>query len=240
MSTTASSSPLQITLLSDRAIQCALKQNWKEAIRINQELVTLNDEDVEAINRLAYAHLKSGNLATAKSSYKKVLKIDRYNPIALKNLKWLTNLSKNDIHSDPTISPTPTIFLEEPGKTKIVTLVHLASFRILCNILTAQQVLLIPKKHSVEIRTGRGEYIGALPDDLSHRLLHFIAAGNTYDAYVKNVAKNSVTIFIRELKRGKKFALIPSFTLYNSFGMHADDEEKVPANVQIDKEDEDA
>ncbi len=207
------------------AINCALSQDWKEAIRINQVLLSQNSEDVEAINRLAYAYLKSGNLAQAKSTYRKVLKIDKYNPIAVKNIKWMENLTKNDIHSDTTVSPAPTIFLEEPGKTKLITLVHLAPFRVLCNLITAQQVFLIAKKHSVEIRDGKNNYIGALPDDLSYRLLRFIAAGNTYDAYIKNFSKNIVTLFIRELRRGKKYFDIPSFTLYNNLSTH-----NIPAN----------
>lgn len=199
------------TPLSSLAIKSALQQDWKQAIRFNQELLDVNAEDVAALNRLAYAYLKSGSIPSAKITYKKVLKIDKYNPIALKNLKWLTNLTKSDIHQDPTISPSPTIFLEEPGKTKLVILVHLAPAKILCNLITAQKVVLVPKKHNVEIRDGRGTYIGALPDDLSHRLLRLINSGNSYDVYIKNVVKNSVTVFIRELKRGKRFAHIPSF-----------------------------
>ncbi len=207
--------------LVDRAIKSALAQNWKEAIRINQELIDVNKEDVAALNRLAYAYLKSGSIAGAKTTYKKVLKIDKYNPIALKNLKWLTNLTKSDIHQDLSAAPSPTIFLEEPGKTKIVTLVNPAPFRILCNIMTSQQVVLHPKKHSIEIRSSKGVYIGALPDDISHRLLRFITSGNTYDAYVKNVEKNVVSIFIRELKRSRKYLHIPSFPITNGVNVYA-------------------
>jgi tetratricopeptide (TPR) repeat protein len=205
--------------LSDQAIKSALTQNWKEAIRINLELVNENKEDVAALNRLAYAYLKSGTIATAKTTYKKVLKIDKYNPIALKNLKWLNNLTKNDIHQN-TSAASPTIFLEEPGKTKIVTLVNPAPFRVLCNIMTAQQVSLQPKKHSIEIRTGTNVYIGALPDDLSHRLLRLIAAGNQYDAYIKNVEKNTVSVFIKEIKRSKRFSNVPSFSITNGMGIY--------------------
>lgn len=202
--------------LSHKAIECALTQNWKEAVRINIELLKDNQEDVDALNRLAYAHLKLSNLSTSKTTYKRVLKIDKYNPIALKNLKWLENLKKEDIQSDPSISPTPMIFLEEPGKTKIVLLVHLAPTRTLCNVGSAQRVFLVPRKHSIEIRTLNNAYIGALPDDLAYRLLKFIAAGNTYDAYVKSVARNMVVIFIRELTRGKKYSEIPSFFVFTN------------------------
>lgn len=209
--------------LTSQAIKSALHQKWKEAIRINHELLELNEKDIPALNRLAYAYLKSGNITTAKLVYRKVLNIDRYNPIALKNLKWLTHLTSNDIHQeDVSVSSTPTIFLEEPGKTKIVMLVHPAPTNVLCNLITAQRVSLIPRRHSIEVRHhtagGKEVYIGALPDDISHRLLQTMTGGNTYDAYIKNVAKNTVTVFIRELKRGKKFSDIPSFSVYTQRG----------------------
>jgi len=186
--------------LTAQAIKCALCQNWKEAIRLNLELLRQNEENIEALNRLAYAYLKTGNLPSSKSTYKKVLKINKYNPIAIKNLKWLSNLTKHDIHQDPSVSPTPTIFLEEPGKTKIVILIDPAAARVLCNIAS----------------DGQDVYIGALPDDLSHRLTRFINTGNTYEAYIKNVERNNVSVFIREMKRGKKFGHLPSFSVYNN------------------------
>lgn len=199
--------------LTTIAIHHALNQNWKDAIKVNLELLDQNGENVEALNRLAYAYLKRGQLTLAKTTYKKVLKIDKYNPIALKNFKWLSNLNKNDIIQDSHSSPAPTIFLEEPGKTKLVSLVNLAPARILCNLITAQKVFLNAKRRTVEIRDGRDVYIGALPDDISYRLIRMIESGNQYDAYVKNVAKNAVVVFVRELKRGKKYADIPSFSI---------------------------
>ncbi len=199
--------------LTQQAIKCALEQNWKEAIHINQQLLLEKDDNVAALNRLAYAYLKSGNIATAKNTYKKVLKIDKYNPIAVKNLKWLTHLNKDDIQKDTTCSPSPTVFIEEPGKTKIVTLINPAPFKVLCNVMTTEKVNLVPKKHAVEIRDHKNVYLGALPDDLSHRLIQFILAGNLYDAYVKNVQKNVITVFIRESKRALKFKFSPSFPL---------------------------
>ncbi len=199
--------------LAAQAIACALEQKWSEAIRLNLELVRINMSDIPAHNRLAYAYLKSGDVITAKNTYQKVLKIDKHNPIALKIVKWLSGISKSDIHqNNHHVIPTPTVFLEEPGKTKVVTLVHTAQAKILCNLITAQKVNFIPKKHSIEIRDEMNLYIGALPDDLAYKLLKFVNAGNVYDVYIKGVGQNSVIVFIRELKRGKKYASIPSFT----------------------------
>lgn len=195
------------------AIKFALDQDWKKAIRTNLELLEIDAEDIASYNRLAYAYLKNGHIEKAKTTYKKVLKIDKYNPIATKNLKWLGSLTNHDIQKQAVTASSPNIFLEEPGKTKIVTLVNPAPNKILCNLTTAQKVEMVAKKHQIEIRNSHETYIGALPDDLAFRLLKFIAAGNIYDAYIKNVTNNSISVFIRELKRGKKFHLVPSFTV---------------------------
>lgn len=200
-------------ILTQTAIRSALNQNWLEAIRLNQQLLEIEENDVETLNRLAYAYLKVGNLNLAKTTYKKVLKIDKYNPIAIKNLERLGTLTKNDLHHDPTAFPTPTVFLEEPGKTKIVNLIHPASARELCNLMTAQRAQLVVRKRAVEVRNGQNMYVGALPDDLSHRLKTLMEAGNTYEVYIKNVKKTEVSVFIREIKRGKKYAQLPSFSL---------------------------
>ena len=53
--------------ITHQAIKSALRQDWKEAIKLNLELLDLDKEDVETLNRLAYAHLKSGNIASAKT-----------------------------------------------------------------------------------------------------------------------------------------------------------------------------
>lgn len=202
--------------ITDLAIAAALAQNWDEAIAHNKELLQENAENVAALNRLAYAYLKSSDVETAKLTYKKVLKIDKYNPIAVKNLKLLEYVHKDDLTHMTHAVPSPTVFLEEPGKTKTVVLVNPAPFRTLANVMTAQRVEMHPKKRCIEVRDTKGTYLGALPDDLSFRLHQFIDAGNTYEVYVKNIQKNTISVFIIERIRSKKFLNIPSFAISSS------------------------
>ena len=67
------------------------------------------------------------------------------------------------------------------------------------------------KKHSVCIANEQGIYLGALPDDLSHKLITFISGGNKYDVYVKFSTSKKLTVFIRETERSTKFENQPSF-----------------------------
>lgn len=100
---------------------------------------------------------------------------------------------KNYIHSQ--------IFLEEPGKTKIVSLIHLADSDKLLQLNCAQKVSIICGNHRVNITTNSGQYIGKLPDDLASRIIRLKKSGYAYEAFIKAVDENEVRIFLRETKR---------------------------------------
>lgn len=185
---------------------------WDEALKLNHDLLTKNPEDVDALNRTAYAYLQTGKIKEAKKYYKKVISIDTYNQIAKKNLLKISNYKKPAINADSETPPLrPEYFIEEPGKTKSILLINTAPFSTLSNLPIGKEVALSPKKHTIEIRDGNKMYIGALPDDISFRLNRCLKAGNEYAVFIKNVTKNAVSVFVRELKRGAKFKNQPSF-----------------------------
>lgn len=202
-----SSSPIT----AEGAISAALGQNWKEAVLINTELVKNNTTDIDSLNRLGFAYLKLGSITQAKRTFEKVLKLDSYNQIALKNSKRLATLKRKDISGSTLGEISPLLFLEEPGKTKIVSLVNPAPTGVLLTLSSGQQVMLKPRNHCVEIRTEKNTYLGVLPDDLSYKLLRFLHSGNRYQAHVKSIGKNSLTVIIREVERGRRFADQPTF-----------------------------
>lgn len=187
------------------AIDFALAQNWEDAVKINKELLKKNKEDIDTLNRLAFAYFQSNEFEKAKKLYKKILSLDKYNKLALKNLSKLNNISTLKKVKTRTERVNPGLFIEEPGKTKVIQLLNLAPNKTLSQLNIGETVSLHPKKHSVEIRGADKSYYGALPDDIAFRMIKFLSAGNTYLACIKNVQKNSVAIFIRELSRGKKY-----------------------------------
>lgn len=195
----------------DDAIQAALRQDWKSAIQLNTDLIKDDKKNVDAYNRLGFAYLKSGQIKKAKETFEKVLTIDKYNQIATKNIKKLTVLKKDTLLTTNTAEISPLLFLEEPGKTKVVDCINTAPMNTLTGLNCGQEVFLKPKKHTVEVRDQHGKYLGALPDDVAFKMIKFITAGNTYSIFVKGVTKNCISIFIRELKRGKKLLNQPSF-----------------------------
>lgn len=199
------------------AVAAALAQNWKEAIRINTAILKEQKDNIEALSRLAYAYLKTGQMTLAKKTYEKVLSLDQYNHIAQKNLKKLGSLKKKDMTNDSDHHLSPLMFLEEPGKTKIVDCIHVAPNQTLSMLSAGEGVELKAKNHCIEIRSTQNTYLAALPDDMSFKLIKLLGAGNTYQAIVKSVEKNGLKVLIRELSRGKRFASQPSFTTTTSY-----------------------
>jgi len=198
--------------LAQLAIKVALCANWNEAIKINKKILQIASSEIDALNRLAYAYTCLGEKAKAQKIYKQILQIDPYNIIARKNLEKVTRQNGYSNGNSPRESANlSNIFIFEPGKTKIVNLINLAPPAVLCSFNCGDQVLLNLKKHAVTIIASNGVYLGALPDDLAHKLLTFIAGGNKYETYIKCVNSKTLTIFIREAYRSEKFFNQPSF-----------------------------
>jgi len=208
-----------IEFLTQLAITAATSLNWEEAIKINQKILKFADENTEALNRLARAYTCLGNFAEAKKIYNKVLVLDPYNIIARKNLDRYekSNGSLKTGFNIPANANLTTMFLFEPGKTKMLNLLNLAPPAVLSTLNCGDQLSLNAKTHSVTVTTRDNVYLGALPDDLAHRLIAFIAGGNQYEVFVKSAAAKSLTVFIRESYKSPKFATQPSFQYQSAF-----------------------
>src|SRR3989344_5983366 len=104
------------------AIQAALIGAWDKAIALNVALYEDYPEDINILNRLGYAYSEVGQVNKANATYKKVLEIDPYNPIAKRNMDKLSTLRGSGVKPKEAKAITPDIFLEEPGKTKPIDL----------------------------------------------------------------------------------------------------------------------
>lgn len=198
-----------MNLLKNQAIQIALTGDWEKAITLNEELLREDPKDTETLNRLAFALTALGKIKEAKEVYEKVVTLDPLNPIAQRGLKRL-NTPGNHSAGIPS-HLVSNMFLEESGKTKIVTLLNTAPAKIIRNLQVGQTVNLCKKRMKIFVQDENKEYIGVLPDDLALRLSRFIDGGNEYEAYVKSANDSGVTVFIKETKRAARFKNQPSF-----------------------------
>lgn len=203
-----------VEILSRLATQAALSCNWEEAVKINEKILHLEPGEVEALNRLARAHLCLGEVTKAQKTYKKVLDLDPYNVIATKNFEKLEKSSENN-QSPPKpkniTSDFVNLFISEPGKTKVINLLNLAQPSVLSAISYGENLIMNAKSHSITLTTTDGIYLGALPDDLAHKLIGFLNGGNQYETFVKAVSPKMLTVFIKETSRSPKFTNQPSF-----------------------------
>lgn len=209
--------------LADQAIRAALEGKWEEAIELNLTFLKSDPKDVATLNRLGHAYAKLGQDDKAQETYKKVLILDKYHPIATKGLKRLKTKKKiSTSNKNLSAPPIRADFLEEPGKTKTTQLVRLADNNVIVNLHIGQAVLLDAKKRSVSVLIKDGTYIGSLPDDLSFRLGRLIRGGNKYEALIKGLEGNTVIIFIREIERSKRYKDTPSFPTTAAVSYYAD------------------
>lgn len=180
--------------------------DWNSAIIFNRQLLEESPNDIDTLNRLAYACLSAGDVKEAKNLYQKVLTLDMKNPIALKNLKRLsdTDFKRSNVQLN-------NLFIEEPGKTKVVELINIADKKLISPLRSGEYLNMCIKRMKIFVLDSDEKYIGMLPDDIGKRLIKFINGGNKYEAYVRTVGNNRITIFIRELKRVKRYKDQPSF-----------------------------
>lgn len=207
------------------AITAALENQWTDALKLNEKILAADKSNVEALNRLARAQSCLGFAQKAQKTYKKVLETDPYNIIALKNLEKLSRANgapqstlngQSGTNGQTQNVNLSQVFLDEPGKTKLVSLINLAPPSTLAILNCGDQLTINPKNHSITVSSQNGTYLGAFPDDIAHKLLTFIAGGNQYEAYVKSSSIKSLVLFVRETVRSAKFGNQPSFMARSS------------------------
>lgn len=79
----------QKKILRQQAINLAKDGRWREALALNNKIVSETQAEVADYNRLGKAYLELGEVAEAKQSYGKALELDPGNTIAGKNLRQL-------------------------------------------------------------------------------------------------------------------------------------------------------
>ncbi|MFC1649756.1 tetratricopeptide repeat protein [Patescibacteria group bacterium] len=208
-----SSEVIRLTMnsnLAHKAIANAMAGRWEQALKYNLRILNDLPEDVDALNRSARAYAELGDIPNAKKSARKVLSIDPFNNIAQKSLGRWKNLKKGDVICAGTTDAN--VFIEEPGKTKTIKLIHTGDKRVLCVLEAGMKVVMQTNAHRVSICTIEGKYIGRFPDDISAHIKNLVQIGNDYMVCVKSIEEKSVHVFIRETKRSDKIKQVPSFS----------------------------
>ena len=98
---------------------------------------------------------------------------------------------------------------------------------------------------SVEVE---GQYLGALPEDLSFRLTKLIKNGNTYSCRIRSIRDRSCLVFLKETYQSQKNIHLHSFSVAGNSKSGAGDlspiddsllrQEDIPINI-INSDDDD-
>jgi len=202
---------LQIENIHKQAVDAAIANNWAKAIELNTKVIALNPEYLDAYLGLGYAHLQLRKYKESKKYYQEALKIDPNNFIARNNIEKVSILSKSGNTSSNELPVDPNIFMNLRGKTKVITLLNVGKPDVLVKLNIGEKVELRIKKRRIEVRNVADDYIGALPDDISKRLMFFLEGKSTFSTFIKSSTKNSVDVFVREEKKGRKVKNFVSF-----------------------------
>jgi len=207
---------LDLERLKNKAIDEAVNGNYDQAINLNLEILSQDENDVDSLMQLAHAYWQTGSLALAKKYYRKAMAIEPNNSLAKKRLALLNALNgkqtqSNSLNRAKVKVVAITDLIEEPGKTKIVKLSNIGKPEHLSLLKIGEQVFLKLRKRRLEVRDIDNNFIGCLPDDISKRLINFIEAKGVYETNIFSIDKNEVKVFIKEITKPAKYRHVSSF-----------------------------
>lgn len=103
-----------LAVLTKKAIEASLQQNWKQAVSLNTEILKVYPNNVDTKIRLGRCYLQTRDFTKAKKIFKEVLKTDPINSLALKNLELAKN-QKVECNGNGNLKTKS--LLKEPGTT---------------------------------------------------------------------------------------------------------------------------
>ena len=184
---------------SREAIALAMEGKWREAIAVNQSIIEVFPNDIEAFNRLGRAYLELGDYREAETAYKRSIELDPYNAIAQKNLQRLSHLKKTaTTKKEDNAKLDPQYFIEEIGKAGVLKLHDLPSAAVLARQVTGDVVSLKVKGSNLIVESGTGEQLGHVEPKYAQRLIRLMSGGNKYSAAIVRSEEKELTVIIRE------------------------------------------
>jgi len=185
---------------SKQAIDLAMQGQWREAVAANKTIIESFPNDVGAYNRLGRVYMEVGEYAQAREAYSRAVELDPYNAIAIKNLRRLSHLGETIVSWEgDSHKAEPQHFIEEIGKSGVVSLNHLAPWEILARMVSGDRVYLKIDESNLIVADGRGEYLGQVEPRQGQSLIKLMEGGNRYTVAIVSSAEDRMTIIIKEV-----------------------------------------
>jgi len=182
------------------AVALAIRGQWQEAAAVNQTILEIFPDDIEALNRLGRSRLELGEHAAAEAAYRRSTEIDPYNAIAVRNLERISHLGEAERAAPVSAGGLePQVFIEEVGKAGVVQLEQLAPAETLALMAAGERVPLRIDGGRLIVESGRGEYLGLVEAGHAQRLVRLSEGGNRYEAAIVSATAEAVSVIIREI-----------------------------------------
>src|SRR5438445_1002237 len=191
---------LRARALADQATAAALEADWPRAADLNQKLIDVSPDDLEARNRLGRALIELGRLDEAKVSFAEVLKIEPFNSIALRGTSRVAALQEHKTKPFTTTTKTqPRLFIEDMGKTGILRLINPAPTHVLAKYSPGAECELREQEGLLAVHARDGDLIGFLEPKVGRRLIDLLRTGNQYVAAMVSNDPANARVAIREV-----------------------------------------
>ena len=203
---------IRTRVLADQAVLAALDADWAKANDLNQKILALTPDDVEARNRMGRALLETGKLDEARASFAEVLKLEPNNSIAIRNAARVAQLQEHKLKPNVTKSKTqPRLFIEDMGKTGILRLINPAPPHVVARYSPGAEVELRERDGLLAIHARDGELLGFLNPKVGRRLIDLLRTGNQYVVAIVSNDQVNPRIAIRETYQSAENANRVSF-----------------------------
>lgn len=198
---------------SREAIALALKGEWERAAEVNQAILALFSDDVDAMNRLGKAFMELNRYDRAREVLDTVVVKAPYNAIARKNLARLGQLESIPAAAQPVkkTASVPQLFIAESGKSATTILEKMAAARVAASVAPGEPVTLAAEQQCLRAYIREDEYLGQVEPKLARRLLRLMDGGNRYAAAVLGINDWGLSIILREVYRHPSLHNISSF-----------------------------
>lgn len=196
---------------SDEAIKLAVEGRWEDAIAINQSIIQVSPNDIDAHNRLGKALAELGRNSDARQAYQRVLELDSKNSIAQRNLKRLSHLKDEDRSPKEARGIDCKLFIQDTSKARMVRLVNTGNKKTLVKLSAGDKIQLKVNGQKLTAVDDSGEYLGEIETKIGTRLMELMEGGNEYRAAVSSSGDDNVKIIITETFQHPSQLGYPSF-----------------------------
>ena len=199
--------------LSRDAIALALKGEWERAAGVNQAILELFEDDVDAMNRLGKAFMELIRYDDAREVLDRVARTAPYNTIAKKNLARLAQLENTPAPAKQVRKAASVLqlFIEESGKSGTTVLQKTAPSQVVARVAPSDHASLVVEQDAIKVYTRGDEYLGQIEPKLGRRLIRLMYGGNKYEAAVIGVSDQGISIIVRETYRHRSLHDVCSF-----------------------------